>query len=168
MLIFVCFSVALICKSVESVLYSLRARLLLRAEQGLNKNWRIMLSKQNSERKETGSVDEAFRNSAAGSDRVFFFFHFGAAFGSEFGERCTEHGESMKRISVSTVSVVVAVVALLLSRESPYPSRIARRALNFWFARVFRDFDISENFEIFEKFRDFRKFWIFLMLRDFW
>ena len=35
-----------------------------------------MLSKQNSERKETGSVDEAFRNSAAGSDRVFFLFSF--------------------------------------------------------------------------------------------
>ena len=86
-----------------------------------------MLSKQNSERKETGSVGEAFRSSAAGSDRGFYF---GAAC-SEFGERCAEHGESMKRISVSTVSVVVAVVALLLSRESPYPSRIARRALNF-------------------------------------
>jgi hypothetical protein len=94
-----------------------------------------MLSKQNSERKETGSVGEAFRSSAAGSNRGGFYF--GAAC-SEFGERCAEHGESMKRISVSTVSVVVAVVALLLSRESPYPSRIARRALNFNFQNLFR------------------------------
>ena len=129
--------------------------MLLRAEQGLEKIDELCCQSRILKGRKQAVLMKRSATRRQGLIAFFFFFHFGAAFGSEFGERCTEHGESMKRISVSTVSVVVAVVALLLSRESPYPSRIARRALNIKFSPVFNFSRFLKNFENFKTFKIF-------------